>query len=320
MSSPLSSETARDQLQAAIREELALPLPPAIHQVAALLAERGHGSVSAVLFYGSNLRSGELDGVLDYYVLVDSLRSWYRRRLPAAANRLLPPNILYLEPEIDGRRLRAKVAVLRADQFRRGVQRGGIDTTMWARYSQPAALAWCRDDAARDDVVASVSTAVISAAGWAAGLGPESGTAGDYWQALYKRTYSAELRVEKASRTDSLMAFGGDRYTTLLPIAWQAIGLSFATLADGRLQPTLGTAERRSAEAGWALRHGLGKPLNFVRLVKSAYTFDGGVDYLLWKIERHSGVKMELTPWQRRHPILASPRVLWELRRRGAIR
>ena len=221
---------------------------------------------------------------------------------------------------IDGRKLRAKVAVLRKDQFRRGMRRGGLDTTMWARYSQPAALAWCRDEAARADVVASVGEAVVSAASWAARLGPESGPAGDYWQALYKRTYSAELRVEKASRTDSLMAFAGDRYAALLPIAWAAAGIAHDTKADGTVRPVISAADRRSAEAGWSLRHGLGKPLNFVRLVKSAYTFDGGVDYLLWKIERHSGVKMELTPWQRRHPILASPRVLLELRRRGAIR
>lgn len=318
--STAKTTAARQHLDAAIAEELALPLPPAIHAVAALLAERGHGSVSAVLFYGSNLRSGELDGVLDYYVLVDSLRGWYGRRLPAAANRLLPPNILYLEPVIDGRRLRAKVAVLRTDQFRRGMRSKSLDTTMWARYSQPAALAWCRDEAARADVVSSVGEAVLSAALWAARLGPVSGPAGDYWQALYKRTYSAELRVEKASRTDSLMAFGGDRYTTLLPIAWDAAGLAHETLADGSLRPAVSAGQRRAAEAGWSLRHGLGKPLNFARLVKSAYTFDGGVDYLLWKIERHSGVKMELTPWQRRHPILASPRVLLELRRRGAIR
>ncbi|WP_293395051.1 hypothetical protein [Nevskia sp.] len=317
----MSPNSARQVLQSAIADELSLPLPAAIHQVAAMLAERGHGAAVAVLFYGSNLRSGELDGVLDYYVLVDSLRSWYGKRLPAAANRLLPPNILYLEPEVDGRKLRAKVAVLRADQFRRGMRRGGLDTTMWARYSQPAALAWSRDAAAREDVINSISEAVISAAGWAARLGPETGPAGDYWQALYKRTYSAELRVEKASRTDSLMAFGGDRYTTLLPLAWEAAGLPYKTSEDGSsLTPQLSSSDRQSAGAGWALRHGLGKPLNFVRLVKSAYTFDGGVDYLLWKIERHSGVKMELTPWQRRHPILASPRVLWELRRRGAIR
>jgi hypothetical protein len=318
----MNRDAARAALRDAVAAELALPLPPAIVDVAEMLAARGHGAATAVLFYGSNLRSGALDGVLDYYVLVDSLRGWYGpgRWLPAAANRILPPSILYLEPQWQGQTLRAKVAVLRADQFRRAMRRGGLDTTMWARYSQPAALAWHRDAASRDAAVAAVTDAVISAAGWAGRLGPTIGVANDYWQALFKRTYGAELRVEKASRTDSLMAYGGERYDRLLPLAWAADSLRFETLSEGRLRPAVSTLARRLAGAGWSLRHLLGKPLNFVRLMKSAYTFDGGVDYVLWKIERHSGVRMELTPWQRRHPILASPYVLWQLRKRGAIR
>jgi len=316
----MSAAEARSALRSAIAEELALPLPPAIHAVAEMLAARGHGAATAVLFYGSNLRTGALDGVLDYYVLVDSLRSWYGRWLPAAANRLLPPSILYVEPEWQGQKLRAKVAVLGGDQFRRAMRRTGLDTTMWARYSQPAALAWVRDDVSRDAAVEAVTEAVISAAGWAARLGPESGPANDYWQALFKRTYGAELRVEKASRTDSLMAYGGARYDRLLPLAWRADSLAFASTTDVDLTPVLSGWSRKLAAAGWSLRHALGKPLNFLRLMKSAYTFDGGVDYLIWKIERHSGVRMEITPWQRRHPILASPYVLWQLRKRGAIR
>lgn len=322
MTAPLISaaEAARATLKALLADELALDLPDGVRAAAEVLAARGHGSVNTVLFYGSNLRSGALDGVLDFYVLVDSLRGWYRRRLPAAANRVLPPNILYLEHDYEGHKLRAKVAVLRSDQFLGAMARGSLDTTMWARYSQPAAIAWARDGAARDAAAEAITEAVISASGWAARLGPLSGRARDFWQALYKRTYSAELRVEKASRTDTLMAYGGERYDTVLPLAWTAAGLPYSADSEGRLQPLIDDMTRHAAEAGWALRHGIGKPLNFIRLVKSAYTFDGGVDYLLWKIERHSGLKVELKPWQRRHPILAAPGVLWMLRRKGAIR
>jgi hypothetical protein len=42
--------------------------------------------------------------------------------------------------------------------------------------------------------------------------------------------------------------------------------------------------------------------------------------YILWKIERHSGVKATATPWQRRHPLLAAPGLAWRLYRRGAFR
>lgn len=70
----------------------------------------------------------------------------------------------------------------------------------------------------------------------------------------------------------------------------------------------------------WAMRRVLGKLLSVLRLAKGLFTFDGGVDYILWKIERHTGARIALTPWQRRHPLLASPVFLWRLYRLGAIR
>jgi hypothetical protein len=86
------------------------------------------------------------------------------------------------------------------------------------------------------------------------------------------------------------------------------------------LRPLLSARLRRRAIAEWKRRQLLGKPLNLARLVKTAYTFKGGVDYVIWKIERHSGYKLELKAWQRHHPVLAAPSVLWQLRRHGAIR
>jgi hypothetical protein len=54
--------------------------------------------------------------------------------------------------------------------------------------------------------------------------------------------------------------------------------------------------------------------------VKSAFTFEDGASYLMWKIERHSGVSFELTPWQKRHPILASGTLFWRIYRAGGFR
>jgi hypothetical protein len=318
----MTADSARQQLRRAIDAELIEPLPASVHAFAADIASRGGpGTAAAVLFYGSNLRSGDLDGILDFYLLVDSLRGWYGRRAVAAANRLLPPNILYFERAHEGRTLRAKVAVLRVDQFHRAMRAESLDTTMWARFAQPAGLAWSRDAGARDAAAEAVTTAVISAANWAARLGPARGSAEEYWNALFTQTYSAELRVEKgASRAQQLTAHAAPRYRRLLPLAWQAAGLSFQAAADGQLQPRLAQAARPAAQAAWRLRRALGKPLHVVRLAKSAYTFEGGIDYVLWKIERHSGVRVQLAPWQRRHPLLAAPGLIRKLRRDGVIR
>jgi hypothetical protein len=59
--------------------------------------------------------------------------------------------------------------------------------------------------------------------------------------------------------------------------------------------------------------------LNVARLMKAAFTFQGASRYAAWKIERHTGVPVEVTPWRERHPILSAPAVLlkvWKNRRR----
>ena len=64
----------------------------------------------------------------------------------------------------------------------------------------------------------------------------------------------------------------------------------------------------------------MGRPLNVARLLKAAFTFEGAARYAAWKIERHTGVPVAVTPWRERHPILAAPGVLWRVareRRRG---
>lgn len=54
----------------------------------------------------------------------------------------------------------------------------------------------------------------------------------------------------------------------------------------------------------------MGKLLNITRLLKASTTFDGAARYAAWKIERHTGVSVKLTPWRERHPVLAAPGVL----------
>ncbi|MCB2064228.1 MAG: hypothetical protein KDE25_12410, partial [Novosphingobium sp.] len=62
-------------------------------------------------------------------------------------------------------------------------------------------------------------------------------------------------------------------------------------------------------------------PLNLVRLVRAASTFEGASRYAAWKIERHTGVAVAITPWREKHPVLAAPGVLfsvWRARRNRA--
>jgi hypothetical protein len=121
--------------------------------------------------------------------------------------------------------------------------------------------------------------------------------------------------VEKGGRGHDLVARDADRYAQLLPEAWRAAGIEFDRTDDALLAPRLTPSSRENASRRWAVRVRLGKPLNIARLIKAAFTFDGAMDYVAWKVERHSGVRPEVTDWQRRHPLLAAPGLYWRLRK-----
>ena len=296
---------ASEALAARIAARLAVPIDPAVAAVAKALADTA--GARAVLFYGSNLRTGSLEGVLDFYIL-----------LPGEREAAIWPTVSYHEREHGELTLRAKVATMTLATFARAASGELTDTTIWARFVQPSALIWAEDGAARDAVIAAIASAATTAARLAAALGPESGTAEDYWRALFRATYQAEFRVEKGGRENDILSVNADHFAGLLPLAWKACGLAVGQ-QDGVLTPRLSPDERRRILSWWARRRRVGKPLNLVRLVKASTTFEGAARYAAWKIERHTGMPVKLTPFRERYPLLAAPQVLWDLyqHRRG---
>lgn len=319
------TEPVRDPLEALAAAELAVPREPgpaiaAAQALAREIAARHGDGVAAVLFYGACRRDNDPSGLLDLYVLTTGHRAFHRRALPALLNAVLPPTVSLWRSD-DARRapIQAKVAVLSQGQFERRMRQGSLDTTLWARFCQPSTLVHARDDAARRRTERAVAQALETAVLWAVRLGPEDVTPAGYWRGLFARTYAAELRTERGDRPDRLLAAAPGWYDRALLLAMARLGPPTAPAGGARLDEPGLHRDRRWARA-WALRRACGKALNALRLVKAAFTFEGGADYLAWKIERHSGVPLPLAEWQRRHPLLAAPVLLWRLRRRGAVR
>ena len=70
----------------------------------------------------------------------------------------------------------------------------------------------------------------------------------------------------------------------------------------------------------WQARRVQGKCLSVLRLGKALFTFKGGLDYILWKIERHSGVAIPEDSALRRYPLSGVWVIFWRLYRRGGFR
>jgi hypothetical protein len=289
-----------------IAAELAAPAPRQVIALAAALADPRRDA--AILYYGSTLRTGDLSGILDFYRLT---RRPHRRGPRGLVERLLWPEVSYHEVSVDGVTLRAKVAALPLAIFQRAAGGRTLDTTIWARFVQPAQIVWAADADAADAAARACAAAVVTAARFAAVLGPAAGPADAFWRGLFRRTYSAEFRVESAGRADGILAAAPARYAELLPLAWREGGVPFDE-AGGELRPAKGGLP------AWTLLSLAGKPLNIARLAKAAFTFDGAARYAAWKVQRHTGIEIPVSPFAERYPLLAAPGAWWRLRRAQA--
>lgn len=318
------ADTTAELLQT-IRQELDKPCHASAQALAEMIKERHGEKVAAVLFYGSCLRQDPSDeppdGIQDFYVIVDSLKDTYQGRWSALVNYLLPPNVFYIEKEWHSQTIRAKYAVISRDQWRHFTSAKALHPWLWARFAQPVALLYGRDEEARSEVGAGVAEAVRTMLGAALPLAGQVISSRDLWLLALQQTYRAELRPESADRAVSIYEADHGRYQRVTPIALKTLDRwPIKVTVDGWIETGFSEADRRRVQRRWILRRLLGKPLSVLRLMKSLFTFDGGVDYALWKVERHTGVQVPLSHFERRHPILTSPRLLWRVYRLSAVR
>jgi len=295
-------------MAAIVAREVVQAVPPAAVSMAEAVRRRFGPGVAAVLFHGSCLRDRTLEGrLLDLYALGDDDRV-HPRLAARVANAVLPPNVCYLEAAAgDGTTVRAKCAVIALSDFERRTRPRAFHSYFWARFAQPCALLWARDAACRERVVAALTRAIVTLIGETRPLFAGRPAPRELWTQGLRQAYRAELRAERAERAAEIDAADAARYDRMAALV----------LADAS-PPS--PAQRRRARMRWWGRRVVGKPLSVLRLIKAAFTFAGGADYLAWKMSRHSGVRIELSPWQRRHPILAATVLFWRLYRRGAFR
>jgi hypothetical protein len=295
-----------------------------LEPLVAALRERFGGALAALLVYGSCLRRGSTEGVVDFYALVDGYHAAGASRALAVANALLPPSVHYVAAGA----LRAKVAVYSLAAFERAARGAPLHSVVWARFSQRCALAFARDPAARAATLRSVEACVCALARLGLACAPAAGgrlrlEPEDLFAAALRETFAVEWRVEGAGRPEELAGVDRARWRR----AARAALARLAAEGDLRWSPDgdalaveIDPALRRRWRARWRRLRPIAKAVSLARLVKSAATFGDWVPYALWKLERHTGIRLELTPAQRRHPWLCGWPLLLRLIRKGVLR
>jgi hypothetical protein len=312
------------QLIVAISRRSVRSASPAIGLLIDEIRVRHGEAVQAILFYGSCLRTGDdLDGLVDLYVLVDNYRAAYASRIQAFFNVLLPPNVYYLEREFEGQVVRTKYAVLSLADFQKGTSKRWFHSYLWGRFCQPTALLYTRNDEVARLVDKGFAQSVLTFIRRVLPRVDSDFSARQMWRRGLELSYRAEFRAERPEKGARLFDAASDYYEKITRLAMDAVvfpaeiinstdGISYRMRIPARV--------RFLSRLTWGLRSIQGKLLSALRLLKATATFEGGVDYILWKIERHSWVTLDIEPRLRRRPLLAMWVVSWRLYRRGGFR
>ena len=307
-----------------IRRETSRPAPPPVRVLARALLARYGDAALAILFYGSCFRKGDdAGGIVDLYLIVDSYPHAFRRSSHAFLNRLLPPNVFYLEVPYEGRVTRAKYAVFSMKDLRRGVSTDWFHSYLWGRLAQPAGIVYARNARTAAAVHRALARAVVTFVSRVLPVMPPRFRGIELWRKGLALSYGAELRSERGDRIDELIGADPDRYAAAARFAMRAVPSPVAAAggASGTWYRTTIPASRRMAgRIAWRVRSIQGKLLSVLRLVKGLFTFRNGLDYILWKIERHSGIRVRVDPRLRRLPLVGTGLLFWRLYRRGAFR
>lgn len=294
---------------------------PALAQLLEELRSRYNGAISGVLMYGSCLRSGDIyDGLLDLYLVCDSYRASYGPGRLATANWLLPPNVFYAETQNDDKVLRSKVTKISLADFRRGCSTNWFSSYIWGRFAQPTLILYSRDSETKYLLESSLLEAARTLLRRSVPALPSRGSVNELWKRSLALSYATELRTERGDRASELATHATSFYQAMARLHADSLGFDFKVYeAQGELhyESHIPSLLRGRAHFAWAVRRVQGKLLSICRLLKALFTFEGGLDYIAWKLERHSGEKIVIPDKVRRRPLFFIWGFFWGLYRRG---
>jgi len=271
-------------------------------------------STQAIVLYGSWLR-GKRDTVVDLYVIVDSYK-YLDSPLDKVLTNFFSPNVYQQVGENLAKDFRVKFAVINLEQFKKRVA-NDFHPYFWARFAQPTQILYVKNIEVRQALAATFKDATKRMIKESVPMLPKKFTTEMLWETALKLTYSAELRSESDTAPQSIIK-------TSLP---ELKSLTESIASECSLKKTNDVWQNDTNRFDylkkaviWQTRFFIGKGLSIMRLLKAVFTFENPLDYLVWKIERHTGIKEEPTRLQRKHPLIFSWSLIWRLYRKGGFR
>lgn len=267
----------------------------------------------AVIAFGSRVTGAAPDArsAWDLFVIVRDYREFYNRACPAFAwrrspallarlNAWLPPSVAHLaDREGPG----AKLFVISRRDLARKLDPHDIDRFCSARLMQRVEILDAHDEGTRAELESALAANRHAQVEWVRPFLEGPFDVDGFGRELLRVSYGTEIRPEAGDR--SAEVFGAQRanLAALYTPELEAAARRGVLRAEGDryrfAAPARGPERLRAS-----LRLRASKLLATLRWAKHMVTFEGWLDYIVAKVERRTDVRVELTPRERRYPLL----------------
>jgi len=289
------------------------------------------GRLLAVVFYGSRLDPAMATetSFYDFYLVCDDVKDLFPRWRDRRLLHLLPPNIYYLELPGEGeKKLACKYCVITLPDLKEQVGELAKDLYHLGRFSKRLQLLWWRDGFDRDEVLGCCLRAMETLLPHAVASVSNIFELPDLIRKALALSYEGEVRLEDVERkVESLYQAAPEFYAKIygeLLAEFRAQNREIFHEPEENDPPGM-IYMRRSPRVRAELHEPTRDLLRssrrraVLRWPKNILLVDNWIDILLAKLERTYGVKLELTPRERRWILILGWRHYFRLRRQGRI-
>jgi hypothetical protein len=277
----------------------------------------------AVILYGSCLHPSTRKPTSshDFYIVLDTYSSVLPNFFHSIINRALPPNVYYIQLKRGESHIEAKYNTITLKDLERETTLSAGSFFTLGRFGKKLGVLYLKEGY-ENRIIDCMYNAMLTNAHYTLAKMNTEFTLKEFILSLLALSYEGEVRIERDTKTLELFEAFKDFYTSVYSriLAEFSVhtGILIKTGENYKLNFSPEELEIRKHVLGRFIKKS--RRLSVMRWPKSIYTFGNYVDYLLLKVERSKGIKIELTPLERRFPLIFGWRHFFRLLRKGMIK
>lgn len=280
-----------------------------------------------LIFYGSCLYTStkRKTSMYDFYVVVEDYRKAYdafdkRKRFYRFLNQFLPPNVFFIYLDVNGERVSSKYNLVSVSHIERYTSEDAPDMYIFGRLGKRIALLFYRREEEVERFVDMWGRAMRMNAIIALNFLPSEFDLDRFIIKTLQVSYMGDYRVERDTKVEELFKVDVDFYRKVYSLILADIVReeeSVEKVDEERFKKVLESEDERKKAERFIKK---AKRRSVYRWPKGLVTVEDYVEYLINKVERAKGIKIELTPLERRFPLILGWKYFFRLKRRGMIK